>query len=129
MNGGWGQIVINLIVPLVASGFGIAIVQGIFNKKNLKADTADKITTSADRVIERLEKENVRLTGDNTKLNERMDTLEGEADRHKERDRLMTSAIRAHEAFDRDLIARLESLGVTDLEEPPPLVIPDAALS
>jgi hypothetical protein len=111
------DVVVQLLGSVVLAAVAGAIINGIINRRKLGAEATEIITKAASGVVERLEAELTRVTGDNTRLRERIQTLEI----REETDR---AVLQLHAAWDHMAVQRLMECGITDLPQPPPLSPP-----
>jgi len=110
------DVLVQLLGSVVLAAVLGAIINGFLNRRKLGAEATEIITKAASGVVERLEAELLRVTNDNTRLRERVNTLEikEEADR---------AVLQLHAAWDHLAVERLTEAGI-DMPMPPPLSPP-----
>ncbi len=116
------DVVVQLLGSVVLAAIAGAIINGIINRRKLGAEATEIITKAATGVVERLEAELTRVTGDNARLRERVNSLEIQ----EETDR---AVLQLHAAWDHMAVQRLAEYGITDLPQPPPLSPPPLSRS
>lgn len=142
------QLLLQILLSATGAGVLGAIINGIINRKKLGAEATNIITQAATGVVDRLEKEIERKSGDLANARERIRQLEErvrvveareashanecreERQRRFEEMLAIRETLQVHAAWDFRAIQRLEEFGMrkTDLRPPPPLLPPDLML-
>ena len=114
-----------VLILLMSSGFTGIIVTliGFFvNRKKNKAEEAGIVSHAAVAVLERLESENVRLSGERDAARSRIADLELALGKYEDRMDSAREQIRAHLNYDRELIRKLTDAGI-EFDAPPRITI------
>jgi hypothetical protein len=110
------DVVVQLLGSVVLAAIAGAIINGIINRRKLGAEATEIITKAASGVVERLEAELTRISGDNSRLRDRILTLEAAEDADR-------AVLQLHASWDHLAVERLLEAGI-EMPMPPPLSPP-----
>jgi hypothetical protein len=114
--------ILRWVTSLGVAGVLVTLLNGLFTKRKMSADTMKVITEAASGTLKDVRDENTRLLARQITTDARLDALERENRDQAEHQRQTDALVIVHGEWDRQAFYALRIKGI-ELPEPPPLTI------